>query len=79
MASPARTETGLLTELAAIVGAAGLLTDADERRFHATDVFNAGQLPLAVVRPASVAQLQAVVTACAATRAASGRNSTPIP
>lgn len=69
MASPARSETGLLTELAAIVGAAGLLSDAYERRFHATDVFNAGQLPLAVVRPDSVAQLQAVVTACAAARA----------
>jgi len=65
MAAP-RNDPSLLAALAAAVGADHLLTDAAERRFHATDVFNAREIPVAVARPGSVAQLQAVVVACAA-------------
>lgn len=68
MATAARTGASLLDILAGIVGPAHLNTDEAERRFQATDVFNAGELPLAVVQPGSVAQLQAVVAACADAR-----------
>lgn len=67
MASMAVAGTHLIDRLADLVGASHLLTDEAERRFQATDVYNAGELPLAVVRPGSVAELQAVVAACAQT------------
>lgn len=61
-----RNAPSLLEALAAAVGADHLLTDEADRRFHGTDVFNAREIPVAVARPGSVAQLQAVVAACAA-------------
>lgn len=61
-----RNAPSLLDALAAAVGADHLLTDEADRRFHGTDVFNAREIPVAVARPGSVAQLQAVVAACAA-------------
>lgn len=59
----------LLDALARILGADGLLTAEEDRRFAATDVFSHHETPLAVARPATVEQLQAVVAACAAARA----------
>jgi FAD/FMN-containing dehydrogenase len=61
MATQLRTATALPERLAAIVGAANVLTDEAERAFHATDVFNTRHLPLAVVRPGSIPELQAIV------------------
>ncbi|MFZ4110067.1 MAG: FAD-binding oxidoreductase [Polymorphobacter sp.] len=65
MAAP-RNDPSLLDALAAAVGADHLLTDEADRRFHATDVFNTREIPVAVARPGSIGQLQAVVAACAA-------------
>jgi FAD/FMN-containing dehydrogenase len=67
---PALTQTDhLLDDLDRILGAEGLLTGEEDRRFHATDVFAHHETPVAVARPATVEQLQAVVAACAAARA----------
>lgn len=66
MATAARPLPDLLERLAAILGA-DLLTDEADRRFAGTDVFAAGEIPLAVARPRSVEALQAVVAACAET------------
>ncbi len=61
-----RNAPSLIEALAAAVGADHLLTDEADRRFHGTDVFNAREIPVAVAQPGSVAELQAVVAACAA-------------
>jgi D-lactate dehydrogenase (cytochrome) len=66
MATSLRNAPSLLDALAGAVGADRLLTDEADRRFHATDVFNAREIPVAVAQPGSVAELQAVVQACAA-------------
>jgi FAD/FMN-containing dehydrogenase len=66
MATSLRNAPSLLDALVAAIGAPHVLTDEAERRFHATDVFNAREIPVAVVRPGSVGELQAVVAACAA-------------
>ena len=58
-------DNGILETLAAIVGAGHLLTDEPDRRFYGTDVFRAGQLPVAVVLPGSIAELQDVVRVAA--------------
>ncbi len=52
--------TPFLTRLASVTGADGLITGEAMSAWH-TDVYRAGPAPLAVVRPASVASLQAVV------------------
>jgi FAD/FMN-containing dehydrogenase len=52
-----------IERIAEIVGPDGLVTSESERAFYAHDVFRAGATPLAVVRPASVDELQAVVRA----------------
>lgn len=68
--APALTAADHLIEaLGRIVGRDGLLLDEEDRRFHSTDIFRHVELPVAVVRPASVAMLRAVVAACAAARA----------
>ena len=46
-------EHPVVPRLAALLGAANVVTDATERRFYSTDIYSAGQLPLAVVRPTS--------------------------
>jgi FAD/FMN-containing dehydrogenase len=70
MATSLRNAPSLLEALAGAVGANHLLTDEADRRFHGTDVFNAREIPVAVARPGNVAELQAVVQACAAAGAA---------
>lgn len=66
MATLLKNAPSLLDALAAAVGPEHLLTDEADRRFHGTDCFAAGEIPVAVARPGSVAEMQAVVAACAA-------------
>ncbi|MBN8279164.1 MAG: FAD-binding oxidoreductase [Gammaproteobacteria bacterium] len=57
---------GLLEGLAAIVGAAHVLTDEPSRTFYSTDVYRqADVLAAAVVQPGTVAELQEVMRLCA--------------
>jgi FAD/FMN-containing dehydrogenase len=56
----------VLQKLVAAIGQEHVLTDPAEREFHAMDVYNFRSLPMAVVRPGSVADLQAVVRIAAA-------------
>ena len=58
-------DTSLAEGLAAIVGGENVLTDEAERRYAGTDVFSDGAMPAAVIRPASVEEIQAVVRLCA--------------
>jgi FAD/FMN-containing dehydrogenase len=51
----------VVQQLAAAIGSEHVLTDPAEREFHAMDVYNFRELPLAVARPGSVSDLQAVV------------------
>ncbi len=51
----------------AAIGREHVLTDPAEREFHAMDVYRARELPLAVVRPGSTADLQAIVRIAAET------------
>lgn len=56
----------LLASLASVVGDAHVLTDPADRGFYAMDVYNQREVPLAVVQPGSVEELQAVVRAATA-------------
>jgi len=51
----------ILTPLVTLLGREHVLTDEVERRFHAMDVYNARELPIAVVRPASAGEVQGIV------------------
>ncbi len=53
----------LIATLAQQLGADNVLTNDADRLFYSHDVFRAGELPDAVVRPGSVDELQAVVRA----------------
>ena len=53
--------TGLLSRLESLLGREQVLTDAEERRFYSTDIYKSGELPLAVVRPQSTADVAQVV------------------
>ena len=55
--------SNLLSDLAAIVGQANVLTGDADRSFYAMDVYNQLELPLAVVQPATVDELQKAVRA----------------
>jgi len=56
---------GVLDGLAAIVGAPHVLTDDTSRTFYGTDVFRqADVLPVAVVQPGTVTELQEVMRLC---------------
>jgi D-lactate dehydrogenase (cytochrome) len=59
---------GLVERLAAATPGGEVLTDEADRRFFATDVFRAGKMPLAVVAPSTLAELQEVVRLCGETR-----------
>jgi FAD/FMN-containing dehydrogenase len=56
----------LLAALAAIEGVDEVITDETECAFHATDIYRAGALPVAVVRPTEAAAVAAVVKLCLA-------------
>ena len=68
--SPATPSASLHAQLVAAVGATQVFADAGTREFMGTDVYHAAGAPALVVRPTSVAQLQAAVRACAAERVA---------
>ena len=51
----------LLASLSQHVGADNVITDDADRDYYAHDVFRAGELPAAVVRPGTIDELQAVV------------------
>jgi FAD/FMN-containing dehydrogenase len=51
----------LIPALQEAVGGDRVIVDESERRFYSTDVYRAGELPAAVVRPRSVEELQAAV------------------
>lgn len=53
-------------QLVAAIGGEHVLTDPAEREFHAMDVYNFRELPIAVVRPGSTADLQGIVRIAAA-------------
>lgn len=58
----------LAEKCAAVVGPEGVLTAAEDLRFYSTDVYHSGAEPTAVVRPATIAQLQAIVALAYAER-----------
>jgi FAD/FMN-containing dehydrogenase len=51
----------LVLRLESLLGRDYVLTDETERRFYSTDIYNQGQMPLAVVRPASAADVSQIV------------------
>ena len=51
--------------LAAIVGSANVLTGHEDRRYYGSDIFRGGEVPVAVVLPGSIAELQDVVRVAA--------------
>jgi len=53
--------TGLLSRLESLLGREHVLTDAEERSFYSTDIYKSGEMPLAVVRPQSTADVAQVV------------------
>ena len=53
--------SSLLADLAAIVGEAHVLTSEADRDFYAMDVYNQLKVPLAVVQPGTIGELQKVV------------------
>jgi FAD/FMN-containing dehydrogenase len=65
-AQPQPLVEGLVDALAAIVGRPHLTTDETERVFYSTDIYRAGEMPAAVVRPASADEVAAVVRCCVA-------------
>ncbi len=69
MATQLRNSPSLIEALTTAIGAPHVLLDEVDRRFAGTDCFNAREIPVAVVRPGSIAELQAVVSACAAAAA----------
>jgi FAD/FMN-containing dehydrogenase len=66
MSANPKQATDLLQQLAAAIGSGHVLSDPAEREFHAMDVYNFRELPIAVLRPGSTADLQAIVRIAAA-------------
>ena len=58
-------EPAILSQLQSLLGSEHVLTDRESREFYSTDVYAAGRLPLAVVRPASTADVAQLVQLCA--------------
>lgn len=65
MLKRATTPPSLVERLAAAVGPDGVASDAAHLALMSNDVYRGGGAPLAVVRPADVAALQAAVRVCA--------------
>jgi FAD/FMN-containing dehydrogenase len=62
----AEQRSDLVTRLAASLGQEGIITDPEECRFYAQDIFTNGPQPLAVVRPDSAQTLARAVAAATA-------------
>jgi glycolate oxidase len=56
----------VIDKLASAIGAEYVLIDAADREFYSMDVYKSRELPIAVVQPGTVADLQAVVRIAAA-------------
>ena len=56
---------GVITELQRLLGAQHVITDRIECEFYSQDVYRAGELPAAVIRPGSTEELAAVLKAIA--------------
>lgn len=56
---------GVIAELQRLLGAANVVTDRTEREFYSQDVYRAGELPAAVIRPGSTEELAAALKAIA--------------
>jgi FAD/FMN-containing dehydrogenase len=56
---------GAIAELQRLLGAQHVITDRTEREFYSQDVYRAGELPAAVIRPGSTAELAAALKAIA--------------
>ena len=56
----------LVSRLEALLGREHVLTDSTECAFYSTDIYHAGALPRAVVRPASTADVAQIVQLCSA-------------
>jgi FAD/FMN-containing dehydrogenase len=48
----------IIEQLSSAIGAGHVITDAADRAFYAMDVYNAGELPIAVVQPGSLEDIQ---------------------
>lgn len=70
MATAAKDVGTILDALESIVGSDYLLTSDDDRAFYSTDVYRQINLPVGVVQPGCVEEMQAVVQACYAHAAA---------
>ena len=55
----------VIADLQRLLGAQHVLTDLAEREFYSQDVYRAGRLPAAVIRPGSVEELAAALKAIA--------------
>jgi FAD/FMN-containing dehydrogenase len=51
----------LLSQLESLLGRDNVVTDETERRFYSTDIYKEGRLPVAVLRPASTADVSQIV------------------
>ena len=56
----------LVSRLESLLGREHVLTDTTERSFYSTDIYHAGALSCAVVRPASAADVAQIVQLCTA-------------
>ena len=56
---------GVIAELQRLLGAQHVITDRTEREFYSQDVYRAGELPAAVIRPGSTEELAAALKAIA--------------
>jgi FAD/FMN-containing dehydrogenase len=61
MSANLQASSDLVQQLGTAIGREHVLTDPAEREFHAMDVYNFRELPIAVVRPGTAADLQAIV------------------
>ena len=61
MSSSLMPASNLLADLTCIVGTVHVLTSDVDREFYAMDVYNQLKLPLAVIQPGTVGELQQVV------------------
>ncbi|MFO0511272.1 MAG: FAD-binding oxidoreductase, partial [Gammaproteobacteria bacterium] len=59
---------GALAELRRVLGAAQVVTDRAELEFHSQDVYRAGELPAALIRPSTTEQLAEALRAIAPAR-----------
>jgi FAD/FMN-containing dehydrogenase len=58
--------TNIIEQIKQAIGAEHVLVDPADREYYATDVFNFRELPIAVVQPGSLADIQAIARIAAA-------------